>query len=39
MLSVFELNVKNSAFAQQTNNSNAKGFLFEELVCGASYRC
>ena len=27
MLRVFELNVKNLAFAQQKNSSNAKGFL------------
>jgi len=27
MLRVFELNVKNPAFAKQKNSSNAKGFL------------
>jgi len=27
MLPVFELNVKNPAFAKQKNSSNAKGFL------------
>ena len=32
MLRVFELNVKNPAFAKQKNSSNAKGFLWRTKI-------
>ena len=46
MLHAFELNVKNPAFAQQKNSSNAKGFLWRtninmnigKIYCGKTIR-
>ena len=32
MLRVFELNVKNPAFAKQKNSLNAKGFLWKTIL-------
>ena len=37
MLRVFELNVKNPAFAKQKNSSNAKGFLWRTNNTGYYY--
>ena len=39
MLRVFELNVKNPAFAKQKNSSNAKGFLWRTTTQRCLQKC